>query len=138
MSVNELPATDLTIGELARAAGVNVETVRYYQRRGLLKEPPRPIAGYRRYAASEVGRLRFVKRAQMLGFTLGEIADLMRLADESAREQARELAARKLSLIQRKMADLAAMQRALGALLCQCEASDSPGVCPIIEALSRD
>ena len=99
MSVNELPASDLTIGELARAAGVNVETVRYYQRRGLLKEPPRPIAGYRRYAASEVGRLRFVKRAQMLGFTLGEIADLMRLADESAREQARELAARKLSLI---------------------------------------
>ena len=85
MSVSGLPASDLTIGELAKAAGVNVETVRYYQRRGLLKEPPRPVAGFRRYAASEVGRLRFVKRAQMLGFTLGEIADLMRLADESAR-----------------------------------------------------
>jgi MerR family mercuric resistance operon transcriptional regulator len=138
MSVDELPASDLTIGDLAKAAGVNVETVRYYQRRGLLTAPPRPVAGYRRYAALEVGRLRFVKRAQMLGFTLGEIADLMRLADDSAREQARELAARKLSLIQRKMADLAAMQRALGALLCQCEASDSPGTCPIIEALSRD
>ena len=74
----------------------------------------------------------------MQGFTLGEIAELMRLADESAPQQARELAARKRALIQRKMADLAAMQRALGTLLCQCEASDSPNACPIIEALSRD
>ena len=113
-------------------------TVRYCQRRGLPKEPLLPVAGYRRHARPEVERLRFVKRAQVLGFTLGEIAELMGLADESAPQQAREPAARKLALIQRKRADLAAMQRALGTLLCQCEASDSPNACPIVEALSRD
>src|SRR4051812_41749614 len=80
-----------TIGQLARAAGVNVETVRYYQRRQLVAEPRRPLNGIRRYPEESVGRIRFIKRAQELGFTLAEIANLLALEDGRNCSQAREL-----------------------------------------------
>src|SRR5437763_303251 len=75
----------LRTAEVARAAGVNVETLRYYERRGILREPPRRPSGHREYPADSVGVVRFVKRAQGLGFTLGEVAELLRLRDDRAR-----------------------------------------------------
>lgn len=83
---------DFTIGALARAAGVNVETIRFYQRRGLMPEPERPWGGIRRYARQDADRLRFIKSAQRLGFALDEVIELLRLEDGSHCEEARRLA----------------------------------------------
>lgn len=128
----------LTIGPLARQAGVNVETIRYYQRRGLLDAPDKPLGGVRRYPAALVGRIRFIKRAQALGFTLEEIALLLRLDQARACAETRELAARKLALIDRKIADLASMREALEALAHQCDEGAGQTPCPIIQALAQD
>src|SRR5258707_15890276 len=86
----------LTIGRVAAAAGVNVETIRYYQRRGLLEEPAKPLGGYRNYPTEMVKRIRFIKRAQALGFTLEDVAGLLQLNDTDACAKTRHLAARKL------------------------------------------
>lgn len=126
----------LTIGRLAEEAGVNVETIRYYQRRGLLQEPDKPTRGYRRYEGGAVNRVRFIKRAQVLGFTLEEIASLLELDDVHACAETRALAARKLQSIERKLADLDAMRKALTGLVGQCDAGAARGVCPIIQALA--
>ena len=129
-------AVDLTIGKLAEAAGVNIETIRYYQRRGLLDEPPKPLGGHRRYAPEQAKRVRFIKRAQALGFTLDEVGALLTLDAASACEETRALAERKLSLIEQKMADLAAMQGILGGLVRQCDAGSIGTACPIIDVLA--
>lgn len=129
---------ELSIGRLAARAGVNVETVRYYQRRGLLAEPGKPSRGHRRYPAELVNRLRFIKRAQMLGFTLEEITGLLRLDEAHACAETRDLAARKLELIEAKLADLGSMREALVGLVRQCDALDRAGACPIIRALATD
>ena len=129
-------ATELTIGKLAEAAGVNIETVRYYQRRGLLDEPPKPPGGHRRYAPEQAKRVRFIKRAQALGFTLDEVGALLTLDAARACGETRALAVRKLSLIEQKMVDLAAMRQALGGLVQQCDAGDGGANCPIIELLA--
>lgn len=131
-------ATGLTIGKLADAAGVNVETIRYYQRRGLLAEPAKPLGGQRRYPAELAKRLRFIKRAQALGFTLAEITELLRLDQAGACTETRDLAARKLALIEQKIADLVALQRVLGGLVQQCAAGEGGTACPIIELLAKD
>lgn len=94
-------ATELTIGKLTDAAGVNIETIRYYQRRGLLDEPPKPPGGHRRYAPEQTKRLRFIKRAQALGFTLDEVGALLTLDAACACGETRALAVRKLGLSQR-------------------------------------
>ncbi len=128
----------LTIGQLAKAAEVNVETIRYYQRRRLLPDPGKPAGGFRRYSPALVRRVRFVKRAQAIGFTLQEIAALLDLDDARACAETRALAARKLASIDRKLADLAAMREALAALIRQCDAAGSARPCPIIGVLNRD
>lgn len=128
----------LTIGGLADEAGVNVETIRYYQRRGLMPEPDKPAHGYRRYDATTVKRVRFIKRAQALGFTLEEIGGLLKLDEAHACAETRELASHKLEAIETKLADLAAMRRALMTLLRQCDAGAMKGNCPIIHALGAD
>ena len=130
--------SELTIGSLAEEAGVNVETIRYYQRRGLLPEPDKPAQGYRRYDATTVKRVRFIKRAQALGFTLEEIGGLLKLDEAHACAETRELASHKLQTIETKLADLVAMRKALTALLCQCDAGAMKGNCPIIHALGSD
>lgn len=130
--------SELTIGSLADDAGVNVETIRYYQRRGLMPEPDRPAHGYRRYGATTVKRVRFIKRAQALGFTLEEIGGLLKLDEAHACAETRELASHKLQTIETKLADLVAMRKALTALLCQCDAGAMKGNCPIIHALGSD
>ena len=131
-------SAELTIGRAASLAGVNVETIRYYQRRGLLDEPEKPLGGYRRYPAEIVSRLRFIKRAQALGFTLKEISELMRLVEACACEETRAMAAHKVELIAQKMNDLNAMRKSLNLLIRQCDAGEPATGCPIIQALSQD
>ena len=128
--------TDLTIGKLADAAGVNVETIRYYQRRGLLDELTKPLGGHRRYPVDMVKRLRFIKRAQALGFTLSEVGGLLTLDKSCACAETRARAARKLALIEQKVTDLVVMQQLLGGLVKQCNAGDGGAICPIIETLT--
>jgi MerR family mercuric resistance operon transcriptional regulator len=129
---------ELTIGRVAKLAGVNVETIRYYQRRGLLPEPNKPHMGYRRYPIEMVKRLRFIKRAQALGFTLEEVSGLLGLEEACACSETRALAAHKVDLIDQKVADLAAMRSALADLVDQCDAGEPTKGCPIIHVLSQD
>jgi MerR family transcriptional regulator, mercuric resistance operon regulatory protein len=110
----------LTIGRVAAAAGVNVETIRYYQRRRLLEEPEKPLGGYRHYPAEMVKRIRFIKRAQSLGFTLEDVAGLLQLNDSDACTKTRQLAARKLTLIEQKIHEMATIRDALAELVDQC------------------
>jgi MerR family mercuric resistance operon transcriptional regulator len=126
---------EMSIGALARAAGVHVETVRYYQRRGLVDEPKRRTGTIRRYGVDAVKRLRFVRRAQELGFTLEEIGSLIELGDARNCRGARELAARKLDLVNARISDLRRMQQALGGLVAQCDRGRKAS-CPIIDSLS--
>ena len=125
---------NLTIGGLAKAAAVNVETIRYYQRRSLVQEPSKPPGGYRRYPPSAVSRVRFIKRAQQLGFTLEEIAELLRLEDRQSCLETRLLAERKLGSIEKRIADLTRMERILKGLIAEC--GGDPRSCPIIATLS--
>jgi MerR family transcriptional regulator, mercuric resistance operon regulatory protein len=129
---------ELTIGRLAGEAGVNVETIRYYQRRGLMTEPDKPVNGQRRYAVDAVRRVRFIKRAQVLGFTLEEVSSLLALDEAHACAETRDLAALKLETIEGKLADLKAMRKALTSLLRQCDTGSVKTACPIIHALAAD
>lgn len=128
-------AQAMTIGALAKAAGVNVETVRYYQRRALLTAPPRPPRGVRRYGTDAVARIAFIKRAQGLGFTLEEIAALLRLERFSACRPARALAAKKLAMVKARLRDLDRLRSVLEELVARCDAGSARG-CAIIESLS--
>lgn len=124
----------LTIGRLAKAAEVGVETVRYYQRRGLLPVP-RATGAVRYYATSQVRRIGFIKKAQALGFSLKEIATLLDLADGRNRRAVQSVTSLRLAEIETKLADLTRMQAALADLLNQCRATGQAHLCPIIEAL---
>ena len=130
--------TELTIGKLAETAEVNVETIRYYQRRGLLDKPAKPLGGHRRYGAEQAKRLRFIKRAQALGFTLDEVSGLLTLDEACACAETRTLAARKVALIEQKIAGLAAMRKVLARLVQQCDQGDGGAACPIIDVLATD
>lgn len=126
----------LTIGSLAQAAGVNVETIRYYQRRGLVDEPHKPLGGHRRYAAAAVKRVHFIKRAQQLGFTLDEVTALLLLEDGQSCRETRMLAEHKLALVEERMVDLGRMRRMLKGLITECAQGKRPRSCPIIATLS--
>jgi MerR family mercuric resistance operon transcriptional regulator len=128
-------AQGLTIGGLATQAGVGIETVRFYQRRGLLGEPPRPQGGIRRYGAAEVARLKFVKAAQRLGFSLDEVGELLRLEDGTHCDTARELAEAKLRDVRLRLADLRRMERTLARLVQACGGAHGTVSCPMIAAL---
>lgn len=125
-------------GEVAARAGVNVQTLRYYERRGLLGRPARSTSGYRQYPEQAVRIVRFVKRAQDLGFSLDEVADLLRLrrVSTSRRASAQALATAKLADIETKLQQLEAMRAALGHLLAACCGGRSED-CPILEALEQ-
>ena len=126
---------EMTIGALAKAAGVHVETVRYYQRRGLVNEPKREHGTVRRYDEDAVRRLRFVRRAQELGFTLEEIKGLIQLGETPNCRGARDLAARKLELVNARLSDLRRVQEALRHLVAQCDTGRKRS-CPVIDSLS--
>ncbi len=127
--------TGKTIGQLAAAAGVNRQTVRYYQRRGLIEQPPKPSSGYRRYPHATMERIRFIKRAQGLGFSLDEIRELLTLGDGHC-DDVRRVAEHQRALVAARIADLAAMQDTLDGLIDRCRNAHSPGHCPLIETLS--
>ena len=127
----------LRTGEVAAQAGVNVQTLRYYERRGLLEDPKRRASGYREYPPDAVRLIRFIKRAQELGFTLTEIEDLLELRgnQESACSEVRSAAETKIDDIEKKIRHLRAMKHALGVLVASCAREGSPRHCPILEAL---
>lgn len=129
-------AKELLIGELAGQAGVNVETIRYYQRIGLVTVPDRAVRGVRRYSQGDLDRVRFIKRAQALGFSLEEIGLLLGLSDGQHCAETRELAEAKLGMVEKKLDDLAAMRKALKKLVLECSRDSRGRGCPIIEALS--
>jgi len=132
----------MTIAKLAAAGGVGVETVRYYQRRGLLTEPPRPEGpglggGVRRYGEDDLRRLRFIKSAQAAGFTLGEIAELLGLHATDQRARAREIARNRIISLDAKIEELTQARAALSRLADRCGMSDE-GACPILMAFEPE
>jgi MerR family transcriptional regulator, mercuric resistance operon regulatory protein len=125
-----------TIARLAAAAGVHVETVRYYQRRKLVSEPARPARGVRRYTEADAEQLRFIKRAQGMGFTLTEISNLLRLRDRGSCRATRELAAAKLQSLDRRIGELRELRSELARLVADCDANAVEASCPVIERLT--
>ena len=126
-----------TIGQLAARAGTHVETIRYYQRQALIELPRKPAGGIRSYEPRHVSRLRFIRRAQQLGFKLHEVRELLKLDDGNSCREARELAERKLVDVEQRLRDLRAMQRQLKALVVECEATKGRIGCPLIASLSH-
>jgi len=126
----------MTIGALAKAAGVNIETIRFYQRVGLIQAPEKPPRSVRRYADGDLARLRFIKRAQELGFALAEIRNLLTLEDGQGCSTARALAVQKLEIVESRLADLARMRGALKELIALCELRRGKVACPIIATLA--
>ena len=125
----------LTVGLLAKSAGVNVETIRFYQRKGLLPEPDKPLGGIRRYDPTVLARLRFIKAAQRLGFSLEEVADLLKLDDGSSCREAREQAERKLADVRGKITELSRIEDALADLIERCCVARGRVRCPLIADL---
>lgn len=129
--------TGQTIGAIAAAAGVHVETVRYYERIGLLPRPPRPQGSFRRYPAEALQRVRFIKRAQWLGFSLEEVALLLEIANNGGCDATRAMGEKKLALLHRKLDELAGIRVTLETLLSACASNKGPS-CPLIDTLLRD
>ncbi len=131
-----MPQT-LTIGRLAKQAAVGIDTVRFYERRGLLPEPPRTAAGYRLYTNDTIARIRFIRRAKLLGFNLDEIGNLLNLHDRGGQKSAvKQLTQRKLDQIDAKIADLSKIRDVLRELASECSGTGDVNGCPIIETLA--
>ncbi len=135
MTQTVTPESGLSIGQLAAAGAVNVETVRFYQRRGLLGTPDKRYGSMRRYSNQDLVRLRFIKSAQRLGFSLDQVADLLRLQDGTHCDDARHLAEAKLADVRDKLADLQRIESALGTLVARCANHGGSITCPLIESL---
>lgn len=130
----------LTIGKVARAAGISVEAIRFYEKRGLLNNVGRTASGYRQYPPETVKRIRFIQHAKDAGFTLGEIGELLRLR-QSSRDgcaRIRNRATDKLQDVERRLQDLNIIRNALSELVHRCDDNENMGECPIIEALELD
>lgn len=130
-----------TIGQLAKTAGVNVETIRYYERRGLIRQPPKPAEGYRTSPNATLARILFIKRAQELGFTLEEINNLLSLG-ESHCSEIQELAEARLACVRacvrEKINDLHRLEQVLEELVTKCRTNPDNAACPIVESLQPD
>ncbi|MFN7970947.1 MAG: MerR family DNA-binding protein [Acidobacteriota bacterium] len=130
---------EIKIGEVARRAGVGIDTIRFYERRGLLPDAPRRESGYRIFSGDEVRLVRFIKKAQALGFTLDEVEGFLRLRHEDLPcDEARAMAEEKLADIEQKLRHLQAMKVALRTLVRSCKRPARTGSCPILEALETD
>ncbi len=127
----------LTIGKLAKQANVTIETIRYYQRKGLLDEPAKPDTGYRHYPTEAIARIRFIKRAQQAGFTLKEISDLLSL-DSGHCEDVRKMAEQKRRQIDDQLKDLTALRQVLDNLVKGCQTDPSSEHCSLINALLKE
>ena len=128
----------MTIGRLAKAVGEHVETIRYYQRRGLIEEPRKPGSGHRRYPGDVVNRIRFIRRAQQLGFSLEEVKSLLKLSDGRHHREARQIAERKQELLEVRISQLNGMRKSLKDLIEESKRRGGRGTCPIIAALTED
>jgi MerR family transcriptional regulator, mercuric resistance operon regulatory protein len=126
---------NLTIGKLAKQTEVTIETIRYYQKIGLLVEPEKPGIGYRHYPPGAIDRIRFIKRAQQAGFTLKEIAELLSL-DGTHCAEVRKIAEQKCQQIDNQIKDLTVLRNVLGNLVKRCQTDASTGHCSLIDALS--
>ena len=126
-----------TIGALAKQAGVNVETIRYYQRRGLVGEPDRPPGRIRRYTPDHARRLRFIRQARSLGFSLDEVFDLLALEDGKHCREAERLGSMKLANVRERLAQLHRVERVLARLVEQCQCNSGRVRCPLIGALEK-
>ncbi|WP_296510331.1 Hg(II)-responsive transcriptional regulator [Rhodoferax sp.] len=131
------PSENLTIGVLAEAADVSVETIRFYQRKGLMQAPDRPHGGIRRYGEADLARVRFIKSAQRLGFSLDEISDLLQLEDGAHCAEARQQAERKLTDVRTRLADLHRIETVLQDLVQRCCAAKGRVRCPLIASLQE-
>ena len=138
MLMREKGNKHLKISELAKTAGVHVETVRYYQGIGLMQRPRRDQGRMARYDSDALNRLRFIRRAQGLGFTLDEVATLLGLAEGEHCAETKSLAERKLALVSEKIRDLSAMRDSLQSLVRKCSPDATGRGCPIIDALAQD
>lgn len=127
---------DMTIGRAAKAAGVNIDTIRYYQRRGLVDEPKLPLGGQRKYDDSVVRRVKFIKRAQTLGFTLEETRSLLSFEQARSCCDTKDLAVHKIQEIDQRIADLRRMRKTLSELATRCENGIDLRLCPIIDTLA--
>lgn len=128
----------LTTGQVAEQAGVNIHTVRYYEKRGLLPKPPRTSSGYRKYAPEHVSHIRFIKRAQDLGFTLEEINELLSMrADPDSGSEVRAKTEEKVQEIDEKIRDLQRIREKLVELAAACEHHGSPDSCRVLHALEN-
>lgn len=129
-----------SIGQVARRAGVGVETVRFYEREGLLEVPVRRASGYRQYSEEAIKRIRFIKRTQQLGFSLKEIAELLmlRVDGQSSCEQVKERAAAKIAEVEQKMIELQHMRQALLQVTSLCQEEAPKSHCPMLDALDQD
>ncbi|VAW53632.1 Transcriptional regulator, MerR family [hydrothermal vent metagenome] len=125
---------ELTIGRLAKLAAVNIETIRYYQRIGLIAEPAAPASGYRKYSYKVAENIRFIKRAQHLGFSLREIADLLNIGDGHC-DDVRVRAEKKRNKIEQQIRDLQTLRTTLDQLICECHSGKNGQHCPIVESL---
>lgn len=130
----------MNIGQLARQAGVPIDTVRYYERQGLIPEPARSASGYRQYQRDDVTRLAFIRRAKTLGFTLEEIGELMAITGQSSRDmrQMKDAAAKKLEVVDARLAELTRMRDALRGLVDACPGHGPLDTCPIMAALCTE
>ena len=128
-------AQGMTIGQLAREGGVHVETIRYYQRQGLMRLPDKPWGGIRRYSEDDLARLRFIRAAQHLGFTLAEIRELLGLEDGTQCTEAAAIARQKLVEVRNRIVQLTRMEAALAELLSACEQGQENRRCPLIASL---
>lgn len=135
-SANGIANGNLTIGRFAKAAGVTVETIRFYQRKGLLPEPERPLGSIRRYGENDVARVKFVKSAQRLGFSLEEIGQLLILDDGTDCDEAAKMAAHRLDDVRVRLNDLLRIEAALSKLVRQCRHHHDNVSCPLIVTLS--
>ena len=133
--INAKNAELFTIGELAKSASVNVETIRFYQRRGLLAEPERAAGKIRRYGEADAARLKFIKSAQILGFSLDEVITLLTLEDGTQCDEASKIAQQKLAEVRSKLAGLRRMEKALAKLVAECEKGRGQVCCPLISSL---
>lgn len=131
---------DLTIGQLSKKADVNVETVRYYERRGLIPKPPRRNSGYRQYSQDIVTRIQFIKRAKELGFSLKEIAELLalRVDPDTTCGDVKRRAETKIADIEQKIQALQRMKKALTKLVALCSGQGTTSECPIMEVLDTE
>jgi MerR family mercuric resistance operon transcriptional regulator len=127
----------ITIGKVAKQAGIGIETIRFYERTGLLEEPPRNDSGYRQYPPEAVVKLRFIKKAKQLGFSLQEIGELfaLRQQQDATCGDVRGQAEEKIRNIEEKIRDLSRMKEALAELACQCSGDGPVSECPILTAL---